>query len=434
MANQIGTFDTPGDTPARPPRPPRPPRSPRPAPLPAVLGFTCLNSLGTGAVQMGIFFLLRSAYGFGRRENYLFGLVLYGVYVIGALAAGPMMNRLRAVGLSTRIVLAAVLVAQAAASFIPGGVARLGGTQIPPQWTVWLAAIGYGVFTGIMWPIVESYLSGGRSGKALNAATGRFNVLWSGAVLASFWLMAPLVEQRPIDVITALGVVQIASAGLLVKFGPNPAKHLPHQHEPHPESWKNLLSAFRVLLPLAYIVAGTLSPLLPTTLDQIGIREAWAPPVASAWLTSRVVVFFIFERWPGWHGRRWVPVLAGGLLLFGFAGTVIAPRLGPAALPVLIGTLTLFGAGHAMIYLGALYYALEVGRAEVNAGGVHEALIGLGYALGPAIGLVLILLGTSGPNFDSWLILVVSVVSVLAGLRTLRILHGRRNVHTNFLE
>ncbi len=393
-----------------------------PAPLPAVLGFTFLNSLGTGAVQMGIFFLLRSAFSFGRRENYLFGLVLYGVYVIGALSAGTLLRRFRSAGVSTRAVLAVVLIAQAGASFIPGIVARIGDDRTPPQWTVWLAAIGYGVLTGIMWPIVESYLSGGRTGKALNAATGRFNVLWSGAVLASFWLMAPLVERRPIDVITALGLVQIASAGLLIRFGPDPAEHLPHHHEPHPESWKHLLSAFRVLLPLAYIVAGTLSPLLPTTLDQIGVREAWAPPVASAWLIARVVVFFFFERWPGWHGRRWVPTVAGGLLLIGFAGAVIAPRFGPAALPMLIGALTVFGAGHAMIYLGALYYAMEVGRAEVDAGGVHEALIGVGYALGPVIGFVLILSGISEQAFDSWLVAVVAAVGFLAGLRTLAIL------------
>lgn len=417
MANQTRTINTPTPE-ASPPT--------QPAPLAPVLGLTCLNSLGTGAVQMGIFFLLRSAFGFGRRENYLFGLVLYGVYVLGALAAGPVLRRIRSSrpGISTRGVLAALLAAQALASFVPGAWARLTGTPTPPQWTVWLVAVGYGVLTGVMWPIIESYLSGGRSGRALNTATGRFNVVWSGAVLASFWLMAPLVERRPIDVITALGIVQIASALLLLKIGPNPARHLPHQHEPHPESWKRLLAAFRVLLPLAYIVAGTLSPLLPSILDQIGVREAWGPPLASAWLTSRVVVFFFFERWPGWHGRQWVPVVAGGLLLVGFAGTVIAPRFGSAALPVLVVMLTLFGVSHAMIYLGALYYAMEVGKAEVDAGGVHEALIGVGYALGPVIGLVLLATGRSGGSFDSWLVSVVAVVCVAAGARTISILRS----------
>jgi hypothetical protein len=39
------------------------------------------------------------------------------------------------------------------------------------------------------------------------------------------------------------------------------------------------------------------------------------------------------------------------------------------------------------IYTGALYYVMEVGASEVEAGGTHEALIGGGYTLGPLIGL-----------------------------------------------
>ncbi|MBZ0172041.1 MAG: hypothetical protein K8E66_06650, partial [Phycisphaerales bacterium] len=320
--------------------------------------------------------------------------------------------------ISTRTVLVAVLIVQAAASLVPRSVVLATGSETPPEWTVWVVAIGYGVFTGVMWPIVESYLSGGRTGRSLNTATGRFNVVWSGAVLASFWLMAPLLERNPLGVITALGVVQIASVVLLVTFGREPGRHLPHQHEPHPVSWGRLLAVFRVLLPLSYIVSGTLAPLLPSTLENVGVRGAWGPPVASAWLTSRVVVFFIFERWPGWHGRRWMPVLAGVLLLAGFAGTIIAPRFEAAALPVLVTMLALFGAGHAMIYLGALYYAMEVGKAEVDAGGVHEALIGLGYTLGPAIGLTVLVLGgaDSVHSFDTWLIGTIALVSSIAGV------------------
>ncbi|USN99594.1 MAG: hypothetical protein H6810_02720 [Phycisphaeraceae bacterium] len=388
------------------------------APIGSVLAFTFFNSLGTGAVQIGIFFLLQSAFAYGRRDNYTFGLVLYGAYVGGALAAGPLLRRLTELlpGLSTRAVLLASLVCQAAGSLTPQAVAWATGADAPPEWTIWIVAIGYGVFTGVMWPIVESYLSGGRKGHTLSAATGRFNVVWSGAVLVAVWLMAPLLETNPLGVITALGVVQLASAGLLARFGPEPGRHLPHEHEPHPGSWRHLLTVFRVLLPLAYVVSGTLAPLLPTTLESIGVREAWRPPVASAWLVTRVIVFFLFERWPGWHGRRWMPVVAGGCLVAGFAGTVIAPWLGGSGLLVLIAMLGLFGMGHAMIYLGALYYAMEVGRAEVDAGGTHEALIGLGYALGPAIGLGVLLVpgGGSEAAFESRLIAVVAVFALAA--------------------
>lgn len=407
---------------ANPPRTPTPPPAARtgpPAPLGAVLPFTFLNSLGTGAVQTGVFFILQSAFGYGRLENYAFGLLLYGSYVAGALAAGPALRRLARAheAISTRAVLIAVLAGQAVCSLIPRGVALIVGEPLPPEWTLWVVAVGFGVLTGVMWPIVESYLSGARTGRALSSATGLFNVVWSGSVLAAFWLMAPLLESRPLDVILALGMVQITSVVFILPLRREPGRHLPHEHEPHPGSWVHLLSIFRVLLPLSYVVSGTLSPLLPTSLEQMGIRELWRPPIASAWLVSRVVVFFVFERWPGWHGRTWMPLVAGVLLLGGFAGAIVAPRFGEYSTIVMIATLTVFGAGHAMIYLGALYYAMEVGRAEVDAGGVHEALIGLGYALGPVIGLTVLLLGgaRSGVPFETWLIVAVVLVSGVAG-------------------
>jgi len=47
-----------------------------------------------------------------------------------------------------------------------------------------------------------------------------------------------------------------------------------------------------------------------------------------------------------------------------------------------------FGVFVGVIYHLALYYALVVKNAAVDAGGGHEGLIGLGLALGPAVGLV----------------------------------------------
>lgn len=399
---------------------------PHATPLNAVLAFSFLNSLGTGAVQTGVFFLLQSAFGFGRQQNYVFGLVLYGAYVAGALAAAPGLRRLarNLPSLSTRGVLIAVVAAQGIMSLLPRSVMLATGAQTPPEWSVWTVGVAFGVLTGVMWPIVESYLSGGRSGKRLSSATGRFNVLWSAAVLASFWLMAPLLKDDPIDVITALGLVQLASIALIARFRREPAKHSDHAHEPHPANWTHLLAAFRVLLPLIYVVSGTLSPMLPALLDDVGVALSWGPPIASAWLVSRVAVFFIFERWAGWHGSRLMPAVAGALLIGGFVATVLAPRLGPAALPALVAALAVFGAGHAMIYLGALYYAMEVGKSEVDAGGKHEALIGLGYGFGPAIGLG-VLLATGSPanttppgpaadRFDTYLIAAILLVAAVA--------------------
>jgi hypothetical protein len=47
-----------------------------------------------------------------------------------------------------------------------------------------------------------------------------------------------------------------------------------------------------------------------------------------------------------------------------------------------------FGWCNAFVYTAALYYALVVKNGSVDAGGAHEALIGLGFAIGPGSGLI----------------------------------------------
>ena len=54
---------------------------------------------------------------------------------------------------------------------------------------------------------------------------------------------------------------------------------------------------------------------------------------------------------------------------------------------MLVGVACL-GTGLGIIYYAALYYAMAVGRAAVEAGGVHEGLIGAGYTCGPLAGLL----------------------------------------------
>ena len=75
----------------------------------------------------------------------------------------------------------------------------------------------------------------------------------------------------------------------------------------------------------------------------------------------------------GWRGAA----LAGGLAL-----VLVAPSLAGV-----VAGLVLFGAGMGITYYAALYYALAVGHAAVDAGGTFEALIGLGYCVGPLLGL-----------------------------------------------
>jgi len=86
--------------------------------------------------------------------------------------------------------------------------------------------------------------------------------------------------------------------------------------------------------------------------------------------------------------------------------------------------LVCFGLGHAMIYYAALYYRMSVGHAQVESGGTHEALIGLGYSVGPAVALVGEAVWVGNPR--GGILAGVSVLVVVAGVFAVRPWFGRK--------
>jgi MFS family permease len=399
--------------------------SPAPTPLGAVLALTFLGSLGTGAVTNGFSFIASEGLGYGRKMNLLLAVVLGGTYIVGALLAGRAVAKISVAKgwLSPRWLLAIVLVVIALACQLPILAKQLAPDLLEPA--LWAFIIVFSPATGVFWPIVEGYLSGGRSGRDLRSAIGRFNIVWSIALVISFWLMAPLLGDHPFLIFSLLGVLQLLMCGLLCWFPAHPPKHLPEHHEPTPEVYVPLLTIFRVLLIASYIVLSALTPLLPIVEDKLGIDVHWKTPLASAWLTSRVLLFIVFERWHGWHGRWWTPWTGMGLMVVGFSACMLAPMAGGLGLATLTGGLIIVGIGIAITYYGALYYAMAVGHAEVEAGGKHEAVIGLGYTLGPLLGLAG--LGLSGGEPDPFRFWVIALVtgSVLVSALLGRALIGR---------
>jgi len=126
------------------------------------------------------------------------------------------------------------------------------------------------------------------------------------------------------------------------------------------------------------------------------------------------VVLVLLWRTSFWHGR-WGTLLLGSLALFaGFAAVVLGPSLW-----LLLAGLAAFGVGMGVIYYAAIYYALSVGHAEVDAGGKHEALIGAGYTLGPLLGLLAFSVweGQAGARGLVIATYLVSIVAVVVSMR-----------------
>jgi MFS family permease len=222
--------------------------------------------------------------------------------------------------------------------------------------------------------------------------------------------MAPFMDEHASMVIVGLGVMNLFAICVLPMFPKNPPPHATSVAKEHvPNSYKNLLQGARVLLPLSYVINGVLSPLLPFVLTGIAIDIFWQTPVVAIWMVTRVIATSIMWKTGGWHGKWSTLWLALGALAMGFVCILVANEL-----PVLILGLSLLGVGLGVTYYAALYYAMAVGSAQVDAGGKHEAFIGGGYMVGPILGLISLQLATEvdGSGFDVIIYVVLAILAI----------------------
>ncbi|GJQ29779.1 MAG: hypothetical protein HBSAPP03_16630 [Phycisphaerae bacterium] len=372
--------------------------------------FTFINSLGTYVVtSSGLYFLTSKGYGFSEVKNYLLAVFLGVTYILGAKAASKARGSLATLipGFTHRGLLVLLMILLGSLCLLPiasdllttsNGPAGDDDAQIaatiaqadthPAEWPIWVMVLLYSPLMGILWPVVETYLSGGRSDRALRSTMGHWNVVWSAAGVASTFMIAPLVASAPALAIALVTVAHALAAFFLFGFTPEPAPHLEGHHEPHPPVYSKLLVTFQLLLPMGYVVMSALGPYLPYAARRLDLPAHWHAYLPAAWIIPRVVMFAVMQRWETWHGQWSLAVLSGVSLVLAFAIAILATIVGGSAgFYLLILGLALFGAAMAVIYSAALYYALEVGRSDVDAGGTHEALIGVGYTVGPALGL-----------------------------------------------
>src|SRR6185436_14721736 len=158
---------------------------------------------------------------------------------------------------------------------------------------------------------------------------------------------------------------------------------------------------------MAYVLCSVMSPLLPHRLAAVGGGSAGAF-VAGLWMVARFATLLTMWRTGFWHGRWGTLALAAGALAAGLAAVMLASSLAGLAAGLL-----LFGVGMGLTYYAALYYSLAVGHAEVDAGGTFEALIGLGYCVGPLLGIAGHAAGDARAGVTT--VTLAAVVAVLTG-------------------
>ncbi len=352
----------------------------RRSPLWASTAITWINNLGAATALIGIYPVARLAYQFTESQSLGLALLQGVTYVVAAITAGPGMRQLAGPqrAISTRTMLAVIHVLLFAVCLLPW-LWRSPGA-------IWLTVGLYSPLSGWLWPTIESFLSAGRSGSDLRRSSAWFNTAWAGCQVVTLWVIAPFMDAHPLLAIPVMGVSHLVALPVVLMLKHEPAAHgepVHHHIRAEVALYRWLLNGHRLLLILSYIVYSSLNPLLPSIQQSLHIPALWLTPVMSIWTLSRVAMFWGMGQWGGWHGRVWTLVWPSLLLLTGFAASMLAPTV----LVLSLG-LVLFGIGMGAIYSAAFYYAMEVGAAGIDAGGKHEALIGVGYTVGPVTGIV----------------------------------------------
>jgi hypothetical protein len=349
------------------------PPSGRPASLTAVLLVTFLGSVSGGVFWTGIFFVTLRHYAFSESKNLCLALGMGALYALVAHRASALYEWF---ALPPRRVVALSLV-------VWGVVAALPVALPGAEWPLWVAAlVGSGV-SGLVWPVVESYLAARRHGAELRRSLGWFNICWTFATALPLLVMPLLTRVHLLAPLLLCGVMNLLAVLTLAMLPASPPASEPEAAEfAVGAEYPLLLRAAGILLPLSYLMSSTLAPVLPHRFAELGPSIVPASVLAATWMVARWATLGTMARLSFWHGR-WGTLLTAGASL---AGGLVVVLLSTSTAGVVVG-LALFGTGMGLTYGATLYYSLSVGHGAVDAGGGFEALVGLGYVLGPLVGL-----------------------------------------------
>ena len=370
----------------------KPPTNVSLTPVWVIFAITIAGSSSTGLFWNALGFIAKHAYGFSRIENLTLYLAMGLVYAASAWKAGTVG---RIVGWSDRGgVLGCVL-----------GMAV--GLAIPAVWPtklgLWIAGIWVSGVSALLWPVVHAYLAGGRPPDQVAKVQGVFNLIWMSSVTVPMFILPPFLDTgaRGVFLVSAFTLLMVLPLALrLPRMTPRAFVDSSGASgsASHPE-WQALLVRSRRWLIVTYLFMSAFPPLLPYAFEASGIASSLETPLTGTWMVVRVLFVAFLWRTTFWQGHRLFLIGAGLMGTLGFGLALGAGFLPGPPLPWMVFGFILFGLGAGASYHAALAYGMVVGEAEVDAGGTFEALIGLGYAGGPAAGLlgipVAVVLGTS---------------------------------------
>ena len=268
--------------------------------------------------------------------------------------------------------------------------------HVPNVWLLLVLMLPFNLTSSTIWPAIESAITRTRAPMPLNMRTSMYNISWGSAGFVSFFTCGALEKWWWGNVFLVPALCSVLSFVIFLVFAaPSDAigkEHVPEESEQEhdidtPEMQhraKTLLLMAWIGNALAYVAINVLLPVKMRLAAESGIVDLTAMAIAtSAWGLTRVIAFAFLWRWSGWHYK--VSWLLGAQLAL-WASFVLLMVVN--TVPMLIVMQIIFGIAAATVYSSSLYYAMRVSEGHGGHAGIHEALIGLGICVGPAVSAI----------------------------------------------
>jgi len=333
-----------------------------------------LNSFATVIYFNYLYFLFRDKFGFDNKHNLALAALIGLIYMFASWQAGRFAQRC---GNFTALkigfgIMAVGLAIGSQLHFVAGAIA---------------AACIVNVGMCFTWPVLEAMVAEGANPAR---AVGIYNIIWAAANALAYFIGGTLIVKFGYQSMFYLPLVfvlaQFAMVFWLEKIhgavAVEPSNPLPPEATGHsPVRKKSFQRMAWLANPFAYIAINTLLAVIPGLAARFGLSPMLAGFVCSLWCFVRLGTFVLLWRWPAWHYRfRWL-VTAFSALVLSFAVILIVPSL-----VVLVVAQIFFGVAIGLIYYSSLFYSMDASDTKSEHGGIHEAAIGAGNFIGPAVG------------------------------------------------
>ncbi len=358
-----------------------------------------INSFASVIYFNYLYFFFRDRFGFDNRDNLLLAAFIGLIYTVASWQAGRFAQRC---GYFTSLKVGfGVLIASLAV-----------GLQLHSVAGEIAVACVANAGLCFIWPTLEALVSEGDTPEHVPHAVGVYNITWALTNASAFFIGGTIIKKLGYDGMfylpLALMVVQFVMIFWLEKIHPAELRTKPHKMppvasavvtslQPGTSRAKNFQRMALLANPSAYIAINTIVAMLPGIAVKFQLSTMLAGFTLSLWCFARFFTFILLWRWTAWHYRfRW---LAGSfvLLIISFATILVAPDL-----VAVMAAQIIFGVCIGLIYYSSLFYALDASDTKGEHGGIHEAAIGVGNCLGPAIGAAALWLAPANAGVGAW--------------------------------